>query len=90
MPESDTTILRREGLLAKHGNKAYNGLSAAAIVFLYANFVQRGDFTRHEDKESQARSETWQRLMDHEVALARARMNGTLDATNTTGLASSP
>lgn len=89
MPESDTTILRREGLLAKHGNKAYNGLSAAAIVWLFLTFVQKDDFTRHEDKESVARSQTWQRLMDHEVAIAKIHSHaGTL--TNTPSVATNP
>lgn len=92
MSESDTTILRRarDGI-GKHANSAYNGLSAAAIVFLYATFPSKEDVDRHIDKLNAAQSKQWQQLMDNhvEIELLKRRFSS-LDATNATELASQP
>ncbi len=66
----DTETFKRSALV-RHGNKAFNGLSAAAIVWMFATFAQKQDLVRHEDRESATHAKQWQKLMDHEVALAR-------------------
>lgn len=65
MSESDTSILRR----AKgHAGKAFGGLSAAAIVFLYANFATTSQVQREIDREHQrcieAQAKHWRDMMD--------------------------
>lgn len=74
----NTDFFKKEGMVAtqvtKHGNKAYNGLSAAAIVWMFATFATKSDValvSTRCDKCEEARTTYWMRLMDHEVALAK-------------------
>ena len=70
-------------MLAKHGNAAFNGLSGAAIVFLYATFAQKSDIERHEDKAAVTHSKLWQKAMDNEVeiTLLKRRFSGLPEST---------
>lgn len=84
MAESETTILRKaQAGMAKHGNAAFNGLSGAAIVWLFVTFASKDDLNRHIDQANTERSQNWQKLMDHELELDRLkrRFSG-LDPTN--------
>lgn len=59
--------------VAKHANKFAHGLSATALVFLYANFPTKDEFRREVDKEHQrcveSQAKQWRDLMDFYVAL---------------------
>lgn len=75
----NTEFLTKDGPVAKHGvkhgNKYAHGLSAGALVFLYATFATKSEVTRLEsrcDKCDEKRAAQWRKLMDHEVALAKA------------------
>jgi hypothetical protein len=92
MSESETTILRKakEGV-GKHANAAYNGLSAAAIVWLFVTFASKDDVNRFIDQTNLERSKVWQKVMDQEVELQllKRRFSG-LDGTNAPGVAFNP
>lgn len=86
MPESDTTVLRRarEGA-AKHANAAFNGLSGAAIVWLFVTFASKDDVNRHIDQSNLERSKVWQKVMDQELEIDRLKRRfGMIEHTNTT------
>lgn len=68
--------------ITKHANKVGHGLSAAALMFLYATFATKDSLLRHEDKEASSRSKVWQRLMDHEVSLAKINALSVTEPTN--------
>lgn len=48
VPDDDTTTFERsKGAILRHSNKVYNGLSAAAIVWMFATFTQDRHFQEH-------------------------------------------
>lgn len=63
-----TEFIKKSGV-AKHANAAYNGLSAAAIIWMMATFAKQSDFERHEDKAVVTHSKLWQQSMDNKVAI---------------------
>lgn len=68
-------MFKKGGAIAKHGNKAFNGLSAAAICWMFATFATKSDvdlLNKRCDRCDEKRALQWQRLMDHEVALAKS------------------
>lgn len=74
MNDSDTTILRRarDGA-ARHANAAFNGLSGAAIVWLFVTFASKDDVNRHIDQSNLERSKVWQKVMDQELEIDRLK-----------------
>lgn len=77
----DTSLTKAGNAVSKHGNKVYNGLSAGAIIWLFATFPSKdllNDHVRQSDKVhdecSQKRSKQWQRIADLELELERVRI----------------
>lgn len=54
--------------VAKHGNAAFNGLSGAAIIWLFATFPTKEDMRREVDREHsrcvEAAAQRWRDGMD--------------------------
>lgn len=82
--------------VSSHGNKVFNGLSAGAIIWLFATFPSKDrldDHVRQSDKVHEEcaskRSKQWQRIADLELELERVKIHTgrvmpSLPATNTT------
>lgn len=83
MPEDDTTFVHRASSAVSKNKKAAaisggTGLTAGVVIWMFATFAQDKHFQKHCDQCEQARyaceqarSRIWQKVMDHEVALAR-------------------
>lgn len=77
----NTDFFRKEGPVAKHGNKVFNGVSAGLLVWIFATFATKEQFNDHArrceggaEKCELKRSKQWQKIADLELEIERVKL----------------
>ena len=63
--------------ISKHKTAFANagtGLSAAAVVWIFATFTNDREFGRHCSSERESRSKQWQKIADLELEVEKVKM----------------